>query len=74
MSKKMTRIQNDKLWEWIWRVREEKGLTLEDAIKMFNSFDASFQQKIIKNYWYKNETDREGNALTIKRPLFPKRR
>ena len=74
MHKKMTRTQRDKLWEWIKRMEEEKGFTLKESIEMFNSFDANFQHKIIRNYWYQNETDREGNVLTINRPLLPKKR
>ena len=58
MHKKMTRTQRDKLWEWIKRMEEEKGFTLKESIEMFNSFDANFQHKIIRNYWWNSVTKR----------------
>jgi hypothetical protein len=63
--KDISNTQKDNFKEWCDRMKEDRGLSWTDSIRIFNGLEAVQQQKIIRSLWYSRTTGKP-----IKRPLL----
>ena len=68
MGSQMTRTQNYNFTEWMERMKTEKGLSMDDSLRIFNGMPVQEQQFVIRRRWFRVNAD--GYSAPIKRPLL----